>query len=669
MSFLAPLAFWSAAIVIPALLILYFLKLRRRTETVPSTFLWRKAVQDMQVNAPFQKLRRNLLLLLQLLILAAAIFALARPIVESAAADAGSVVVLIDRSASMNTLEGEQTRFELAKQQAERLLRTLNQAGDSWLNWFGIQGAQTRAMVIAFSDRATVIAPFTTNTNDLARLVRDLEPTDAPTDIAEALSLAEAYMAQTTLEATTESAEEKSRIVLISDGAIRGAEEMALKAGSLTLIPVGETDQNVGITGLTVQRNYERPELLDVFVQIENFSATAATAEVWIDIDGAFSAQQPVSLGAARRDLFAEGSSEETDNTGAAASLAFQINLPTEAELVARLRKISVDDALKVDNSAAVIVPPPRKMRVLLVSAQNFFLEQMLSRLPLESFDYFTPTQYEAKSAAGEIATNGQSNWDLVYFDQYAPESLPQGNYFFIEALPPNEGLEIEEEIGVHEMQWWDDTHPILRYVGLDFLFAQSGQLVTVPDDAQILVEGPRGPTLFRFARDGRHYLVQTFAFERTNWPTKTSFVVYNYNLARYMGAGGALAQNKPRKPGDVLTLELPPDERRAILRRPDGSPVTIMADEFGKARYAGTEHVGVYTLEPAADGFERFAVNLLSAFESDIHPREEFEIASEIQVGEAIDTATPELWRWFVALALLLLFAEWYIYNRRVMI
>src|SRR5262252_5858911 len=89
----------AASIVIPALLILYFLKLRRREMPVSSTFLWKKAVQDLQVNAPFQRLRRNLLLFLQLLLLLALLLALSRPVSNYTPGAGKLSVILIDRSA------------------------------------------------------------------------------------------------------------------------------------------------------------------------------------------------------------------------------------------------------------------------------------------------------------------------------------------------------------------------------------------------------------------------------------------------------------------------------------------------------------------------------------------------------------------------------------------
>src|SRR5947209_12751665 len=92
----------AAAVVIPLLLLLYFLKLRRRELPVASTLLWRKAIQDLQVNSPFQRLRRNLLLLLQLLILLALLLAFSRPVTSYRPPPGARSVILIDRSASMS---------------------------------------------------------------------------------------------------------------------------------------------------------------------------------------------------------------------------------------------------------------------------------------------------------------------------------------------------------------------------------------------------------------------------------------------------------------------------------------------------------------------------------------------------------------------------------------
>src|SRR5438045_2627628 len=125
--FLSPWAATIAAgVAVPALLILYFLKLRRRELAVSSTLLWKKAIQDLQVNAPFQKLRRNLLLILQLALLLALCLALSRPVANYTPGAGKTSVILIDRSASMSAREVDgRTRLDEAKRRAKEIVNSM----------------------------------------------------------------------------------------------------------------------------------------------------------------------------------------------------------------------------------------------------------------------------------------------------------------------------------------------------------------------------------------------------------------------------------------------------------------------------------------------------------------------------------------------------------------
>src|SRR5205085_1269193 len=81
----------------------YLLKLKRKRRVVPSVLLWQRALEEVEANAPFKKLRRSLLLLLQLAALAALVFALARPLVQMRSLASGSTVIIIDSTASMRS--------------------------------------------------------------------------------------------------------------------------------------------------------------------------------------------------------------------------------------------------------------------------------------------------------------------------------------------------------------------------------------------------------------------------------------------------------------------------------------------------------------------------------------------------------------------------------------
>ena len=92
MSFLLPAGIALAVLAIPILL-LYMLKLRRKQVQVSSTLLWERLLRDQQANTPWQKIKRNLLLFLQLLILAALTLAFMRPAIQTPVVASGSVRV------------------------------------------------------------------------------------------------------------------------------------------------------------------------------------------------------------------------------------------------------------------------------------------------------------------------------------------------------------------------------------------------------------------------------------------------------------------------------------------------------------------------------------------------------------------------------------------------
>lgn len=674
MSFLAPLMFWSAAALVPALLLLYFLKLRRREQEVPSTLLWKRAIQDLQVNAPFQKLRKNLLLFLQLLVLLAGVFALARPVVESTVRNEKSVILLIDRSASMKTVEADgRTRMEDAREQAVRYLRTLNQTGSRWFSFTGIQD-KTRAMVIAFADRATVVAPFTTSTGELIDRVEQIEATDERTNLSEALQLAEAYMAQTTIEQNPVPTQTGSKLLLISDGAIGDLKEAAIRSGSMELLKIGAATDNVAITALRTRRNYEAPEQVDVLIRVENFGDQPVKTDVSLYVDGTLQNVANVSLGAAERDSAAavdEAPAPAPTDAAEMAARSLTISLPINRAATIEAR-IARDDALMVDNRAYAVVPPPRRMRVLVVTAGNLFIEVALRGLPLESVVYMTPSDYE-QAPLDKLAADGRSKFDVVIVDKHSTQRLPTGNYLFFGSVPQVAGVKAEPGVDRNTLipfDWWDENHPALRYVKLEYVDIGRLLALTLPEEAQVLAETREGVAIARYSAAGSNFLIVGFAAEGATWVRRVSLSVFIYNVVRYLGGAAAGDVDATIHPGEALTIPLPAGKDAAQLRTPAGDEVELRADASGLARFARTDRVGVYQVVDGVAGRDTYAVNLENPRESDIRPPAQIAVRGQaVAETSAIKTETPEIWRWFVATALLVMLLEWYIYNRRVMV
>ena len=128
------------AAVPPAIIALYFLKLKRKPVEVPSTYLWRRSIEDLHVNTVWQRLRRNLLMFLQLAVIGLVMLAVLQPGWRSRKLPGHRFIFLIDNSASMQATDVAPSRLEEAKRQALETIAAMA-PGDV-------------AMVIAFSDAA-----------------------------------------------------------------------------------------------------------------------------------------------------------------------------------------------------------------------------------------------------------------------------------------------------------------------------------------------------------------------------------------------------------------------------------------------------------------------------------------------------------------------------------
>ena len=171
------LASWFALAGVPVgIIALYFLKLRRRPVRVPSTILWRRSLEDMHVNSLFQRLRRNLLLFLQLLAIALAMLALAGPRMKGTSGQGQRFVLMIDNSASMAATDVAPSRLAKAKEAAKKVVNEMD--------------ADDLAMVIAFADSARVVSNYTGDRRTLVQRIDSIEPSQSRTSLREGLQVA-----------------------------------------------------------------------------------------------------------------------------------------------------------------------------------------------------------------------------------------------------------------------------------------------------------------------------------------------------------------------------------------------------------------------------------------------------------------------------------------------
>jgi len=655
MQWLTPLVgLGAAAVAVPLLLLLYFLKLKRREQIVSSTLLWKRAIQDLQVNAPFQRLRRNILLLLQLLALTAMLLALAGPILALRKGPGQRYVVLIDRSASMNATDVTPSRLEEAKKQAKVFVESLR--GGSVIS---LAETADHAMVMAFDQHAKVMCNFTSDKRQLAAAIDAIEPGDGTSRLGEAVTVAQAFAQAPGVEASIRTAETPAQLILFSDGRIADLETIVVAADELVFHRIGQMQDNVAITAMKARRSYEQPEQVEVFASLANYGTEPVTRDVQLGINGNVRSVRSVTIPARQAGTGAEASTP--------GKVAVNFSLSHDGEGILEVRQLG-DDALACDDAAWDILEPPERLSVLLVTEGNPVLESALRSCPIARLDPCTPAGFDAMDPALFAV---QNPYDVIVLDRHAPTHLPRCRYLVFDAVPDGIDVNSPRELENQMLVDWRVRHPVLQYVNLTNLFAARARVLELPRDADVLAEFTESAALALLRRNGSTFLLSGFDVLQSNWPFEPGFVLFCYNAMNFLAAQVDGGEHRDLQVAEPITIDDLPAEAMVTVTRPDASEVEVAPGPGGTARFPGTYRVGVYTVEIPGESMRFYAVNLLDAAESDIEPRQEMALSSVTVAAQEhrVERANVPLWPALALTALVLACVEWVVYNLKVRI
>src|SRR5687768_14835297 len=462
---------------------MYLLKLRRDEAVVPSTLLWTRLVADVEANAPWQKLKRSLLLLLQLLLVVILAMLAARPFVERPAGLARDIVLVLDTSASMAATDVVPDRLTAAKVAATDALRDLPTGG--------------KVSVIAAGRSARIVVNESTDLSRVRQAIDAVTVSQGSGDLGDALELASKLAARS-----------GDAQVLVATDAALATDPTGRVAARVKVLPVGRDRKNQAIVALAVKTS---PTLTrSVFLSVANLDLERTTRRLELWGDGSLLEVRDVPLEAqARANVIVDDIDPDVRT--------LEVRLVGSDPAV-----VTAPDQLAVDDRAWAVIPPDRTRLILLVGEGDPYLETALSYLPDVELFGVAPNEYGPATQRKD----GRP-WDLVIFEGFLPATLPRSPILAI-APPRTSALgQVAGRLTSPGIGTLDPDEPVLRFVDLSTTHIDQASRLTTPDWARTIIPGPRGaPLLYAGTRDGLPSAVLAFEPRRSDLPLQVAFPI-----------------------------------------------------------------------------------------------------------------------------------------------
>lgn len=364
-------------LLIPPVVMLYFLKQKPEEKEVASLYLWDKVYKSKEVNTPWERFKKSLLLFLQLLAILLLVLALTDPFLNFRGKDYQNVILVIDNTGSMEAKYNDNTRFEEAKKRAEKFIGSLRTG--------------SRISIISSGNTPKVEVSGTTDKAEALLRLKEMQPMDLSGDINETVSLVKSMAKQY----------ESYRAVFYTDG------NVDIKDLNAEIVSLTSKGDNVSLDYISHSKEKNG---LKVMVRVTNRSDKDLNREICIYGDDKVLAVKKIDIKAGEtKTVYFEGIAIKDDHLKA---------------------QITEKDDLMNDNTAYDVIKQGETQKVLLVTSKNLYIEKALS----------TVNNVELYKASSIDGLKLSDKYNLYIFDGVVPSVLPSdGSILFVN--PPDNSL------------------------------------------------------------------------------------------------------------------------------------------------------------------------------------------------------------------------------------
>ena len=367
MRFFSPSALFLMSLI-PLVILFYLLKQKHKDYSISSILLWEEVIKDLEAVAPWQKLRKNILMLLQIAAIFLLVAALAKPFLINASGQYNNVIILIDRSFSMQAKDVKPSRFEMAKREAANFVENLS--------------PETYVTVMTVDKDVIIQKNLSKDKNMIIEKINSLKVTNYTSNYVDATNMLNSMLKQ---HPSTSVRVFGDQMISINGADVENV-NISQKGDNYANLLLSHSITDKGITLLNTIANYsEKDKVVSVSLLVNNKVFDAKDIEV-----------------------------KAKDITN-----VYWNNLPQNAQIIQSV--IDEEDLLAGDNIAYDVINMSERDKVLFVSEGNVFIEKTLTLFEnVESY----------KAEPGGLESF--EGYDLYIFDGFLPNELPRDGSILI---------------------------------------------------------------------------------------------------------------------------------------------------------------------------------------------------------------------------------------------